>query len=127
MVPFSFGEDEVNLDEAVSVTCTITKGDIPVKIWWSFYDAELRFDRNLSSNDGVMVLRNSQKISSLNIDAVKSRHRGKYTCSAENRAGIAQLSAFLAVNGDLLETNLLIQCSELCKISNRETVFYNNT
>jgi hypothetical protein len=58
-------------------------------------------DRNLSTNDGVMILRNSQKISSLNIDAVQARHRGNYSCYAQNKAGIAHFSAFLAVNGDL--------------------------
>lgn len=90
----------MNLDEAVSATCTITKGDLPIHIWWSLYDVEMGGERNLSTNDGVMILRNSQKISSLNIDAVKARHRGNYTCYAKNKAGIAQHSAFLSVNGE---------------------------
>lgn len=100
IVPFSFGEDEINLDEAISVACTITKGDLPIYIWWVIFDADLQLDRNLSTSDGVMILRNSQKISSLNIDAVKSRHRGNYTCFARNKAGVAQYSSFLSVYGD---------------------------
>ena len=99
-MPFSFGEDDINLDEAVSATCTITKGDLPIHITWSLFDTESGVERNLSTNDGVMILRNSQKISSLNIDAVKGRHRGNYTCLAYNKAGAARFSAFLSVNGD---------------------------
>ena len=102
ILPFTFGEDEVNLDEAVSATCTITKGDSPIHIWWSVFDIDLGMDRNLSTNDGVMILRNSQKISSLNIDAVQARHRGNYSCYARNKAGIAHFSAFLAVHGEFL-------------------------
>jgi len=98
-MPFSFGDEEVNFDEGISATCTITKGDLPIHIWWTIFDNELGSERNLSSNDGVMVLRNSQKISSLNIDAVKARHRGNYTCYAQNKAGIARFSTFLKVNG----------------------------
>lgn len=99
ILPFTFGEEDINLDEAVSATCTITKGDLPMHIWWSLYDAELGYERNLTTNDGVMILRNSQKISSLNIDAVQARHRGNYTCFAKNKAGLAQFNAFLSVNG----------------------------
>jgi len=95
----SFGDEELNLDETVSALCTITKGDLPMKIWWSFFDSEMGFDRNLSSNDGIMITRNSQKLSVLNIDAVKARHRGNYTCFAQNKAGTSQHSAYLSING----------------------------
>lgn len=100
ILPFSFGEDDINLDEAVSATCTITKGDLPIYINWSLLDSETGVEKNLSTNDGVMIVRNSQKISSLNIDAVKGRHRGNYSCLAYNKAGVARFSAFLSVNGE---------------------------
>lgn len=93
----------MNFDEAVTATCTITKGDQPIKIWWSLSDSDLGMDRNLSSSDGVMITRNSQKISMLAIESVKARHRGNYTCFASNKAGITQHSAFLAVNGTSLK------------------------
>jgi hypothetical protein len=89
----------IHLDEAVSATCTISKGDLPIEIWWSFQDNSMNIIKTLSTNDGVMILRNSQKISSLNIDSVQGRHRGNYTCFAKNKAGIAHHSAFLHVNG----------------------------
>jgi len=102
IVPFTFGEDEVNFDETVTATCTITKGDTPIHIWWALTGNDLQMDRNLSTTDGVMITRASQKISVLAIDAVKARHRGNYTCWAQNKAGVAQHSTFLSINGDQL-------------------------
>jgi hypothetical protein len=100
---FSFGDDEeVNLDDAVSAVCTITKGDLPLKIWWTFKGEYEDFSYNLTSNDGVMITRNGQKLSLLNIEAVKARHRGNYTCYASNKGGASSHSAYLAINGSNL-------------------------
>lgn len=92
----------MNLDDAVSAVCTITKGDLPIHIWWTLVDDFHGYEKNLSTNDGLMITRNSQKISMLAIDAVKARHRGNYTCYAKNKAGISKHSAFLFINGDLI-------------------------
>lgn len=97
--PFTFGEEELNLDETVAATCIVTKGDLPVKVWWMLHDDYQKVDRNLTSSDGIVIAKSSQKISMLNIDAVKARHRGNYTCFASNKAGVAQHSAYLAING----------------------------
>jgi len=102
MFPFSFGDDEINLDETVTVSCTITKGDLPINVWWRFTEAGEEMSYNLTSNDGVVITRTSQKVSLLTIEAVKGRHRGNYSCFAQNKAGIAQHSAYLAINGDFL-------------------------
>ena len=59
---------------------------------------------NLTTNDGIVITRNSQKISMLAIEAVKARHRGNYSCFAQNKAGVAQHSAFLSVNGEYFAT-----------------------
>lgn len=90
----------MNLDESVSTICSITKGDTPMHIWWTFVSDTDSLAHNLTSNDGVVVSRSTQKISMLAIEAVKARHRGNYTCFAKNRAGLTQFSAFLSVNGD---------------------------
>lgn len=90
----------MNLDDAVSAVCTITKGDLPISIWWTLVDDFKKEDRNLTTNDGIVISRNSQKLSLLNIDAVKARHRGNYTCYAKNKAGVTQYSAFLFINGE---------------------------
>jgi hypothetical protein len=98
---FSFGdEQDVNFDEAVAATCIITKGDLPITIWWTLVEDLNSNEKNLTSNDGVVITRTSQKLSVLNIDAVKGRHRGNYTCHAKNKAGISKHSAFLSVHGE---------------------------
>lgn len=98
---FTFGEKELNLDETVAAVCIITKGDLPIDIWWSINDEYLNIERNLTTNDGVLITKTGPKVSMLNIDAVKARHRGNYTCFARNKAGIAQHSAYLAINGSI--------------------------
>lgn len=103
IVPFNFADNELNLDDSVTATCSITKGDLPMKIWWEFnsgIDDALR--HNLSTNDGIVITRLSQKVSMLAIDAVKARHRGNYTCFAQNKAGFTHHSAYLAINGHLI-------------------------
>lgn len=68
-------------------------------IWWRFSESGDDMSFNLTTNDGIVITRNSQKLSVLNIDAVKARHRGNYTCFAQNKGGVAQHSAYLAMNG----------------------------
>jgi hypothetical protein len=79
--------------------CSITKGDTPLKIWWSFRGDDDFFPYNLTTNDGIVISRNGQKLSVLNIEQVKARHRGNYTCFTSNRAGVATQSAYLPING----------------------------
>ena len=77
---------------------------MPIKSWWSLSDLHQSVERNLTTNDGVMITQTSQKISVLAIEVVKARHRGNYTCYAQNKAGITKFSASLAINGDSLFT-----------------------
>lgn len=83
-------------------SCSVTKGDLPLRLWWTFKGDEDEFAYNLTTNDGVMVTKPSPKMSVLGIEAVKARHRGNYTCHAQNRAGVAQQSAYLSINGSKL-------------------------
>lgn len=99
IAPFSFGEDEFNIEESALATCSITKGDLPVTIWWSFDGGSIETNYNLTSDEGVTITRTSPKISMLVIDAVKGRHRGNYTCFAQNRGGFAAHSSYLSING----------------------------
>ena len=91
----------MNLDESVSVVCSIVKGDTPLKIWWTFNRDVNSFYENLTSNDGVVISRNSQKLSVLAIEQIKARHRGNYTCYASNKGGTTQTHAYLALNGSI--------------------------
>ena len=99
IIPFTFGEEELNFDESVTATCSISKGDLPIKIWWRFNEDGDDTGLNLTTNDGILVTRNTQKVSMLAIDALKARHRGNYTCYASNKGGVAKHSAYLAING----------------------------
>lgn len=85
--------------------CSITKGDLPLKIWYTFKSDQEEFPYNLTTSDGIMITRTTQKISMLAIEAVKARHRGNYTCFAQNKAGVAHQSAYLAINGSKLFDN----------------------
>lgn len=80
--------------------CSVNKGDLPIQIWWSFYDVHFKLDRNLSNNDGVMMTKTGNKASVLTIESAQPRHRGNYTCYAQNKGGVAQYSAYLSINGD---------------------------
>lgn len=99
IVPFDFGDETVNEQESVSAMCSVNKGDLPIKIYWSLENGE-GFRTNLSSSDTIVVAQTGNKLSVINIESVKAHHRGNYTCFARNRAGIAQHSAFLSVYGD---------------------------
>lgn len=65
IVPFSFGQDELNLDESISATCSITKGDLPLKIWWTFTGEENYIGFNLTTNDGIVITKTNQKLACL--------------------------------------------------------------
>lgn len=100
IVGFTFGDEEFNIDESVTATCSVSKGDLPLKIWWRFSEEGSENSHNLTTNEGIMITRNGQKVSMLAIDAVKARHRGNYTCFASNKGGIAHYSAYLKINGE---------------------------
>lgn len=89
----------MNFDESVTALCSITKGDMPMSIFWQFKEDGVSDGYNLTTNDGVLITRTTPKVSMLAIDAVKARHRGNYTCFASNKAGVVQSSAYLAING----------------------------
>lgn len=98
-MPFDFGVDEVNLDEMVSATCTVNKGDFPIEIIWLHTDTD-GVESILETNDEVVITRTNQRISMLSIEAVKAKYRGNYTCIATNKGGSAQHSTYLSIYGD---------------------------
>ena len=72
-----------------------------MKIWWTFKGDNDDYPYNLTTNDGIIITRTTQKVSMLTIEAVKARHRGNYTCYAQNKGGHSQHSAFLYINGSI--------------------------
>lgn len=93
IVPFDFGNDEINAMDMVSASCTVNKGDFPIKIFW------LRNDQPIYTSDGVSISRTNQRISILSIESVQDRHSGNYSCVAENLAGSVNLTTSLWVTG----------------------------
>ncbi|XP_039227498.1 Down syndrome cell adhesion molecule-like protein Dscam2 isoform X33 [Drosophila yakuba] len=92
VVPFDFGEESINELDMVSASCTVNKGDLPVDIYWT------KNGGRVYTNDGLIVTRNSQRLSVLSIESVRARHAGNYSCVATNNAGAIIQSAMLAVN-----------------------------
>lgn len=102
ILPFSFGDDELNLYDTISATCTVSKGDKNnLEIWWTVIEADdpNSVEKILNSNDEIEI-RTNKKISMMSIDSVKARHRGNFSCHAKNRAGEVSVTAQLAINGD---------------------------
>lgn len=91
--PFNFGDETLNAGDAVSLTCTVNKGDFPLTIYWNFNGEEM------NSNNGIIISRTGQRISVLSIESVQAIHKGNYTCIARNSAGTFDHTAFLSVNG----------------------------
>jgi hypothetical protein len=93
ILPFTFGEESINVGENVAVQCMVLKGDLPMKISWLHNEAPIL------PNQGYKQIDISQRISTLNIDTLKSVHRGNYTCVARNVAGFTDYSTHLNING----------------------------
>ncbi|XP_060529794.1 cell adhesion molecule Dscam2 isoform X47 [Cylas formicarius] len=92
IAPFDFGEEPVNSGEMVSVSCTVTKGDLPIGIKWTFNG------KSVDPSQGISIVRTSKRIAQLNIEDVDYFHSGEYVCAAKNPAGVARYSAYLRVN-----------------------------
>lgn len=83
----------MNSGEPVSVHCTISGGDLPVRVRWTLNGQSI--DPSLS----ILLDKHGQRIHNLLIDSISAKHAGNYTCIAENNAGLIQHSAELIVNG----------------------------
>ncbi|KAI9583340.1 hypothetical protein GQX74_005088 [Glossina fuscipes] len=92
IIPFDFGEESINELDMVSASCTVNKGDLPMDIYWT------KNGGRLYTNDGLVIMRHSPRLSVLSLESVRARHAGNYTCVATNNAGVTKQSSLLAVN-----------------------------
>lgn len=92
-MPFEFGEEPMNAQEMALVTCTVSKGDLPLKIEWYVNGNKIKSDEN-----GVSLL-NTKRTSQLSIESVSHQNQGNYTCLVNNEAGSVNHTAQLFVNG----------------------------
>jgi hypothetical protein len=97
-VPFSFGEDQINLDDSVSATCFVNKGNLPLEIYWTF-TGEDGVETKLFTSDGIMISRTGNRGTLLTIESCKRRHSGVYNCIASNSAGKSNFSTTLTIKG----------------------------
>ena len=93
MLPFNIGPEPLNVNQSISLVCSITEGDMPIEIQWLFSN------QIITPNLGANVLNVGPTASILNINSVQSFNSGPYTCLVRNRAGNASYSSFLNING----------------------------
>lgn len=95
-MPFSFGDEPVNAGDMISAQCSVNKGDLPIVVNWYFNNKKIN-----DMNFGISTSKSSNRINLLSIESIKAEHGGLYTCLASNKAGIANYSSTLVVNGIL--------------------------
>lgn len=93
ITPFEFGNEPANFGDSVTVQCTISKGDLPVDIYWLFNDYAI------NEYHGVTSSKIGKKVNVLTIDSVNGNNAGNYTCRARNSAQTVEYTAALIVNG----------------------------
>lgn len=93
-MPFDFGDESINTGDTVGVQCLINKGDLPMEIRWVLDSSPI-----ISGQNGISIVKLSQRTSTLNINSVEGMHRGIFKCVVSNAAGSVEHSAELNVNG----------------------------
>ena len=93
LLPLNFGQDIMDEGSFAQVSCIVTKGDQPLAISWSFHGS------NITSELGITTMPTGPMGSLLMIPSVGHKHRGTYTCKAQNSAGVRSQSVELRVNG----------------------------
>lgn len=83
----------MNNDETVSVTCTVSGGDLPIDFMWKFNHAII--EPHLE----ILTEKRGKRINVLMIESLKAEHAGTYTCVAANEAGVVEHTSELVVNG----------------------------
>lgn len=102
IVPIELGAEKFNTGDMVSLTCTVNKGDLPLKITWTLNG------KTVDEVQGVIVNLVGVRRSYLNIDNIDAEHAGEYVCHARNSAGVTSYSVELQVNGNSILFPFLI-------------------
>ncbi|XP_023314212.1 hemicentin-2-like [Trichogramma pretiosum] len=90
---FGTGAESLNAGDIASVTCAVTKGDLPMDIQWMFQNQPIDVTR-----EDVVVTNLGKRGKQLSIESVGAEHAGEYTCVASNVAGATTRTAVLEVN-----------------------------
>lgn len=100
--PFSSGNQAVHLGQYITYQCTITEGDLPLNIRWTFNNQPLVND----DDRDILVSKLGRRSSVLTIENVSARHAGNYSCHGSNEAGKTSYGAQLKVIGYLMNKTL---------------------
>lgn len=97
--PF-YAEDTLHVGDRASLTCSVTKGDLPLTITWH------KDGRSIDSNQLVsMSVSNVDQFTSiLLIESLAQEHNGNYSCVVRNLAAEVSHTHQLVVNGNLART-----------------------
>lgn len=82
MTPFQQTDPSgLKLGERLTLTCAVTKGDLPLSFSWTVND------RPISSASGaVKTVQIDPYTNLLSVDSLQPTHSGNYTCSVDNLA-----------------------------------------
>ncbi|XP_060864192.1 cell adhesion molecule Dscam2 isoform X8 [Metopolophium dirhodum] len=94
ILPFAF-DGETNAGDNAQLTCHVSKGDMPLELFWTFLDGN---NRSVPLPELTTINRIGKKIAVLEIPVVTQFHRGTYVCTANNRADRVSQFAVLSVN-----------------------------
>lgn len=92
ILPFTFGDEIPNEGDTALVSCVASKGDAPIGL--TFYHNGIPV-----IDENGMIITKSSKTISLTIESLRADHQGNYTCRASNRAGQAEFTSVLNING----------------------------
>ncbi|XP_064487529.1 hemicentin-1-like [Ornithodoros turicata] len=87
--PFSFPKNLL-VGERITVSCTISAGDMPVQFAW------LKDGSAVNQATEIRIIEN-REYSTLKIESLTESSGGNYTCTATNNAGYTSYTALLAV------------------------------
>ncbi|XP_050054035.1 cell adhesion molecule Dscam2 isoform X5 [Aphis gossypii] len=94
ILPFAF-DGETNAGDNAQLTCHVSKGDMPLELFWTFLDDK---NHSVPLPELTTINRIGKKIAVLEIPVVTQFHRGTYVCTANNRAARVSQFAVLSVN-----------------------------
>lgn len=92
--PFTFGDEPSSFGDTISIQCTISGGDAPLKVIWKLNDETI-----VDTHNNIMLDTRGQRVHNLFIESVQYSHIGNYTCLAANKAGTVKYTSQLLVNG----------------------------
>lgn len=87
-------EDNLHIGDRVSLTCSVTKGDLPLTISWR------KDGRIMNPSHHVSITAVDQFTSILAIEKLSSDHNGNYSCVVSNMVAEVSHSHPLVVNGN---------------------------